>query len=197
MNVVNQDSSGLFPGRYTQHFAWRQPAEFALRLVSRGPDSRPLDNYYGSGEQIHEVGNMNPSVQERVTPNIAPGWEVSGGLIVSWLEKTQNADYDRPSDHIRYQLSWGPRTLWHNYAVREIRIAVFANEPQPSSTAELVGDQNSPQPTPINAGSYFIDPRSKTLVGFEWQKNDGSIGWAEYVDQQLDAAVPKNIGVAP
>jgi len=210
--IVNDFSSGLFPGYYAQELAWKSPATFTLKLTSpRSTTRKPgaiagtgdPDDFYGSGETIHEVGPSFPSTGPRVRFNSMPGWEVSGGFVISWLERTPTGGmFDHmPADFppgTRIDLTWGNRSTWHNHAVREIvGTLVMPSAPKPAAADIASPPASSPK---TNSGghtlSLFIDPANKTLIGIETPIN-GHIGYTEYVGQQFDATVTANVGVAP
>ena len=50
MRIEHQDSSGLFPGHYTQTLRWRHGGRFELRVVP--PDHSRVPDYYADGRQI-------------------------------------------------------------------------------------------------------------------------------------------------
>ena len=218
MRIVNQDSSGLYPGHSTQRFVWTCPMNFALTLTSKRPAhmhphmvanvglmGNVPDDFYGQGDSVREVGPGYPQTQKRVTFNQMPGWEVSGGFIVSWLERTPVGDmFEKPMPewpagaHVR--LDWGPRTIWHGHGVREI-VATESMDPPHPVAAEIVPGSAPAKTAPrseqnSDSVSLFIDPRSKTLVGVETREK-GKVGWAEYLDQQFDPVLPVDVSVVP
>ena len=58
MQIEHQDSSGLFPGRYTQTLKWRRGGHFELRVASKG--NRRVPDYYADGKQVLSIqpGNV-------------------------------------------------------------------------------------------------------------------------------------------
>src|SRR5438874_2653083 len=113
MRIEHQDSSGLFPGRYTQTLRWRRDGRFELRVVS--PGNRRVPDYYADGRQILMVrpGNVWSTEPLQPEPNTSPGWEVSGGAIMGWLQDTPSSRFFlSPPREMPIQCELGPRTSW-------------------------------------------------------------------------------------
>jgi hypothetical protein len=179
MRIEHQDSSGLFPGRYTQTLRWRRGGRFELRVVS--PRDQRVPDYYADGRQVLMIrpGNVWSTEPLQPEPNTAPGWEVSGGLIMGWLQETPSSRFFlEPPKNMSIQWELGPRTSWHGRAVRELR-------------AKMTWEQ---KPGPDY--SMFIDAQRPLLIGFEWVPNDKP-GWALYADQRLNPPLPASLGDSP
>jgi len=181
MHVDNQDTSGLFQGKYTQDLRWRKGGAFDLVARSReGKSKTELPDYYSRGRDVLEV---LPNGDTRNSPSLpaagtAAGWEVSSGYILSWLQGTHYAD-DVFSDRVGQAVSWkfGPRATWHAMNCREL-ILYIDGKPASSLT------------------SIFVDARQKTLLGLETHITK-KLGWALYSKQQFNSALPANVGKPP
>jgi hypothetical protein len=178
MRIEHEDSSGLFPGRYTQTLRWRRGGRFELQVVSSG--NRRVPDYYADGQHVLMIQPGNVWITEPLQPepNTAPGWEVSGGAIMGWLQDTPSGRFwlDPPR---RMPIQWelGPRASWQGRAVRELRATLPAPQPAPGI-------------------SLFLDAQRPLLIGFEWTNNN-KLGWAVYADQQPDPPLPVSLGDSP
>jgi hypothetical protein len=185
MRIEHQDSSGLYPGRYTQRLRWRRGGHFELLVTSKG--NRRVPDFYADGRHVlwsHPDHRWSPGelVPE---PNTAPGWEVSGGPIVSWLQDTWTGRaYLEPPKEMQLSWQFGPRTEWRGQRVREI-------------VGTIGGRRDA-------SFSLFVDAQRKLLVGVEYQvlvgaenQASGKVGWAVYADQQINPALLATVGNAP
>src|SRR5712692_648789 len=66
MRIEHQDSSGLFPGRYSQSLRWRRGGRFELLVTSRGNTRVP--NYYADGRQVLSIRPGNSWSSEALVP---------------------------------------------------------------------------------------------------------------------------------
>jgi hypothetical protein len=178
MRIEHQDSSGLSPGRYTQRLRWRRGGRFELVVVSKG--NRSVPDYYANGAQVVSIRAGDDRSTRELVPdqNTVPGWEVSGGPIMGWLQDTWSGRvYLEPTPEMQIVWEFGPRTQWHGQPVREIR-----------GTAG--GERR-------DAGlSLFVEARRKLLVGIESRAN-AKEGWDLYADQQINPALARALGDAP
>ena len=109
------------------------------------------------------------------------------GLDPSWRMALLHFFEQLPPEYptgASFVLTWGRRTTWHQYPVREI-VGVLTIPP--NSGAGPGGTQKM---------SFFIDGTARTLVGMEVPSN-GKVGYTEYAAQKFDAALPIDVGVAP
>ena len=178
MRVQHQDDSGLFPGAYTQKLRWRRGGRFVLRVTAQ--DRSEASDFFADGRQVVYSVNgrpMTPSLT--IPPNDAPGWEVSSGEIMGWLQ-------DTPASHFLFSpppgmaLTWtfGPRTVWHGMKVRELQ-----------------GHISNQGHTGVMA--LFLDPSGTLLLGHEGETTDGKPGYALYLDQTDNPPLPATLGTAP
>jgi hypothetical protein len=178
MRVEHQDSSGLFPGRYTQTLRWCRGGHFELRVASKGKTRVP--DYYADGKQVLSIQPGNVWMTGGLMPdaNTMPGWEVSGGPMLGWFQNTPSSRFflDPPGD-VKIEWAVGPRTTWRSRPVRELRGKV---------TREGGGSWIS----------IFVDPDRKLLIGMEYPLN-GKMGSVLYADQKLNPALPRALGEAP
>lgn len=181
MNIRHQDSSGLFPGTFSQTLRWRKGDRFTLLVKSQGNTEVP--DYYADGRQVHVVlpGGSRQSESIAPQPNRMPGWEVTGGTILGFLQNTDNSRlFFEPIKGMSLKWSYGPRTLWKGKKVREVAVHIARN-----------GEARTA------SGSFFVDAATNTLVGFEWDQVTGKMGYALYEDQQADLQLPTTLGDAP
>lgn len=178
MRIEHQDSSGLFPGRYSQSLRWRRGGRFELLVTPKG--SQKVPDFYADGRQVLWIrpGNVWTTGELMPDANTMPGWEVSGGPILGWLQSTPSSRFFlEPPKGTKIVWSHGPRTEWRGQKVREIRGRVV-------------------QETRDSTVSVFVDPERKLLLGMEYPLN-GKLGWMLYADQKLNPALPENLGEAP
>jgi hypothetical protein len=182
MTIEHNGSSGLFPGEFTQTMRWQQGGRFEL-LVTRpnpkGADNRAPD-YYANGAEVLSIRPNGSHSRDGIMPdpNTSPGWEVSGGMIMSWLQDTRTGKMilDPPKE-MPIVWSFGPRSEWRKLKVRE-----------------LVGTMKSPRGS--QTVNFFIDEVKRALVGFEYDFGRQK-GYAIYKDQKFNVALPATLGNGP
>ncbi|MEI8281599.1 MAG: hypothetical protein WCG75_04255 [Armatimonadota bacterium] len=166
-DLEQDNSSGLFSGKYHQHLEFKKGKGFKL-VVTGLKEARPdnvAPDYYCDGDDVSIKGR-----NDRVDPinkdkNIAPGYEVSGGVVMSWLlDSPMKVMFTKPPEGFDLQFSWGKRTEWKGIKVKEVVM-----------TRKIGGRSTS--------ACYFIAPDHKHLVGFEWTR-DGKTGILEYKNQK-------------
>jgi len=137
--IEHHDDSGLFPGDYTQKLVWTGKGKFDIKVTKpssyKPTQERPgglAPDYRADGTTVTSAWADGRTSSDAVTPreNSSPGWEVSGGLAMSFLERTKIVDYllDPPE---QYKLTWslGKATNWQDMEVREL-IAEFGGRDQ-------------------------------------------------------------------
>jgi hypothetical protein len=178
MKIEHYDSSGLYPGRFDQTLRWRKGGRFELTISS--PDNQKVPNFYADGVQTlalypdgrRSIGELRPD------PNTAPGWEVTGGLIVSWLEHTESCEkVFHPKEGLFVQWELGPRVQWRDHPVVEI-VGVISNQDKLSTL------------------SFFVNPEEKRLIGLETLAGDRTHA-ALYLAQKENPDLPDTLGVFP
>ncbi len=195
MQITHQDSSGLYPGAYTQQLQWQRGGRFELRNTSPqnkalredpSPPNEPraIPDFVADSTQVVSVlpSGTRRTEQEGPRPNSVPGWEVTGGSILSWLQDTPMGQLLlTPPPGTFGTWSFGPRTVWHGQKVREL-LAQWTNQGQ------------------TDTSSYFLSATSPTLVGFEWhtgKSGGGKIGYALYTNQKENPPLPTTLGNTP
>jgi hypothetical protein len=179
MVIEHHNSSGLFPGDFTQTLKWAKGNRFEL-LVSK-PNQNQSDNrapdYRSDGQDVVSIRSSGPPTSDPVAipRGISPGWEVSGGVILSWLVDgpTGKMMIDPPKD-FKAAWSFGPRSEWKKLKVRELVLTMKAR-----LEAQSV--------------SFFVDESKREVVGFEYDFGKQK-GYALYRDQKLNPDLPKTLG---
>jgi len=187
MTIEHQDSSGLFPGRYTQSLQWRKGGRFEL-IVTKPSDYQPqadapgglAPNYYCDGKtvvSIHRTGERTSRSLSR-EPNSTPGWEVAGGLILSWLMNGVTAErIANPPKGVTIEYRAGSARSWQGHAVREVIVEMSQSGKQ------------------LDLHAYF-GPERPELLGLEWM-HQGKPGAVHYLHQQANPTLPPTLGDPP
>jgi hypothetical protein len=185
--LVHHDDSGLFPGDYTQELKWRKGGRFELTVkkpskvkVVAGKPGQKAPNYYASGSQVVEIWPNKRRTESplEVPPNMSPGWEVSGGPVMGWLQATPVSDLVlNPPSSITAKWSPGTNTTWQGENVREI----------------LLNWSAGAQTTPV---SFYLSPDGRRLIGYAFT-TDSKTGWVIYKDQKLNPTLPDTLGTPP
>ena len=165
MTIRHQDTSGLYPGSFTQKLAWKRGGPFTLSVVS--PGNQKVPNFRATGQQVISTypDGRKLTAGLQIDPNTSPGWEVTGGLILSFLQHTPLSEFFlHPPKGMEIAWSYGSRTNWKGMKVKEL-------------VATVAGGGHS---EPVH---FFINEAGKQLIGFEW-KGNGKLGYAIYSDQQ-------------
>ncbi|MEZ0327757.1 MAG: hypothetical protein ACAH95_17825, partial [Fimbriimonas sp.] len=186
--LVHQDSSGLFPGSFTQELKWKKGGRFEL-IVTK-PNKKKLEpgsqggyapDFYSDGEQVHSFwkGNAQASTPIKPPENTSPGWEVSGGPILSFLvDSGVSKFYKNPPPHITLTFTWGPRVKWQGEEVREVKMAMTQ------------GDVTLPI-------YMFLTKDAKEFVGYEWETGKAKLGWMHYTNRKENPVLPLTLGTRP
>lgn len=184
MTIEHEDSSGLFPGRYTQSLKWRKGGRFEL-IVTKPSDYVPKADQFGSvapdyfcdGKtvvSVHRTGGRTSGSLRR-DPNSTPGWEVSGGLILSWLMDGSIANnLANPPSGWKIETLPGPEKTWNDTKVR---------------TLVLRFSQGSRS---LEAQLYF-STQGPELVGMEWS-SEGKTLSVRFLDQKINPPLPETLG---
>lgn len=171
-DLVHDHSSGLFPGKYEQHLDFVKGKGFKL-VVTGLKGTRPSDcapDYFCDGKDVTTIGRNEGTRALNQDANISPGYEVSGGLILTWLLESPNKDiFNNPPNGVKFNFSWGKDTSWHSQKVSEIVVKV---------EVEKVS----------NSVSIFFDPEQKQMVGFEYVA-DKQTGWMMYKNQKQNPSI--------
>ena len=172
-DIEHDYSSGLFPGKYKQHFEFKKGKGFKLVVIpSKDSDGKDkiAPNFYCDGVDVTTVGRFDGTKPINKDANSMPGYEVSGGLIFTWLLDTPSKTlFNNPPEGFKIDEEWGTRKLWHDEKVDEIIMKVSQGE-----TTHLV--------------SFFLDTDHKRLIGNEWTVN-GKTGYMIYRNQKDNPSV--------
>ena len=195
MNIQHYGDTGMYPGPYSQQIQWRRGGRFELRNTSPQnkalhEDSSPSPTYtpqsvpdfVADGTQVVYIlpSGHRRSGQEAPQPNVVPGWEVTGGMIVGWLQ-------DTPTSHFFFNplppgvtLTWsfGPRTVWRGLKVRELQGHILNHGH-------------------VSAFSLFLDSSAPMLAGAAGEAANGKPGYTLYLDQKENPPLPAALGNAP
>lgn len=187
MSIEHQDSSGLFPGTYKQELKWMKGGRFQL-IVTKSSDYKPTEgkpggvapNYYCDGKSvmsIHPDGSRTSRSAGR-EPNTTPGWEVSGGVIISWLMNGTTAEFlEKPPQGFNLEFAAGPMKTWNDLNVRELVLTM------------------SGQDRKVDLHLYFA-ASSPELLGMQWTNNN-QVSIAKYLNQQRNPKLPETLGNPP
>jgi hypothetical protein len=190
MTIQHKDSSGLFPGAYTQTLKWRKGDAFELVVTKKsgvkqvpGQPGSAAPNYYCSdGATVTAVSQDRPRVESGLAHdvNTMPGWEVAGGVILSELLGSPSFGLIfSPPPGMSAHWNWGKAAKWQGEQVKEI----------------VVGWQTQGRSEDI---SFYVSPNGKRVVGFSFKDGGGGKpGWAHYMNQVENPAMPKGLGAAP
>jgi hypothetical protein len=185
--IEHTDSSGLFPGEFTQSLKWRKGGRFELIVTKkskfkprRGEPGGLAPNYYGDGTVVVAV---MPDGTRRTSPIVpdkgtSPGWEVSGGPIMSALFDTEVFRfYAKPPPNVQISFDAGRTTSWERTPVREIVVTMLN-----------FGE--------VATGRMFFAVDGKEFVGqsFEMGRFRGKM---VYRDQKRNEPLPETLGTPP
>lgn len=192
MTIEHHDSSGLFPGSYRQLLNWRktaqpgklgpggQPTTNRFELIVTDRQSSNAPDYFCNGSGV--MARWSDGRKEFRTPfenaNTMAGWEVTGGLILGWLQDTPGSKViTDPPEGMKAIYDFGSAREWKGEKVKEI----------------VIGWQMGETKRDIH---LFTSPKFDRLVGFEWPFAKGT-GWAHYQDQKRNLRQPKSLGDYP
>ena len=171
--ILHHEDSGLFPGDYVQALHWTKPATFTLKVTKPNKSGgNKAGDFSCDGSTVHIVGGTYPLGDRPLNtdPNQLPGYEVSGGPILSWLLKSPSADmFLNPPNGYKMALAWGAPTTWQGVKVKAINC-----------------DMSTPKG--VGAGSMtitlFLNERADELLGYQFEEN-GKVKFLLYSDQTL------------
>ena len=172
-DIEHDFSSGLFPGQYKQHLEFKRGKGFKLVVTSlrvAAIKDKIAPDYYCDGVNVTTVGRFDGTQPINKDANSSPGYEVSGGLIMTWLlDSPLKGLLDKPREGMKIEADWGPRKLWHDEKVDEIIFKVT-----------MGGDST--------VSHFFLDPDHKRLIGNEWF-NVSKLGYKIYRNQKENPLV--------
>lgn len=168
VELQHDNSSGLFSGQYHQQLVFKKDKGFKLVVTGIKGADRPSNvapDYYCDGVDVTTKGRMDGVRPINKDPNTMPGYEVSGGLIMTWLLDSHTKSYfSKPPEGMGISMSWGKRTTWHEEKVVEVVMTMKMG-------------------TEVSEMNLFLDSDKKRFVGNEWTR-DGKTGWMMYKNQK-------------
>ena len=169
--LVHHNDSGLFPGDYVQSLSWEAPNSFSLKVTTPASgESHRAPDFTCTNGSIHTEGGTYPTRPDEplnTDINTMPGYEVSGGPILSWLLKSPSANLViDPPNGMTATYAWGQPGLWHNMDVKVIMMTWTVSK----NNSQLV--------------KLYLNPKGDELVGWQYQLN-GKTGYLIYKNQKL------------
>lgn len=185
MTIEHDHSSGLFPGLYTQELKWKEGGKFELKVTKpakytkedKRRNEAPL--YLANGDDVLSVYPDGRTMRSPLSPdeNTMPGWEVAGGPIVSFLQKTHSSEiYRNPEKTFKCEYSFGKATQWSGMAVREIVMNISTGQ----GTAPAI--------------HWYLDPKAPKLLGMAVDSPGMPKGSAIYKNQVDNPKLPDDLG---
>lgn len=189
--IVHYNSSGLYPGSYEQSLKWKA-GKFELKVTKRS-DSVPKEgsvgttapDFYCNGREVLYVRDSRIEARNNPVPdqNSMPGWEVSGGFIISFLQKTRNAQWLlNPPEPFTLTCKLLEPKEWKGERARPIELMVTKG-----------GDE---QVTLV----LFVAADELRLIGWEaklqpgGQSSEETVAWLWYKDQKFNPPLPEDLG---
>ncbi len=173
--IVHHESSGLFPGDYQQSLTWTKPGAFTLKVTKPATgQTRTAGDFTSDGANVTTVGGTGyPNAGTRplnTDKNLSPGYEVSGGPIMSWLLKSPQSNfYINPPEGIKASLAGDKPMTWHGVKVLVIDVKW-----------EMPGrESHGPE-----VMKMFLNEQGDEFLGFKWSRQ-GLTGSLTYTEQKL------------
>lgn len=168
-HLTHHNSSGLFPGDYEQDLVWNAPKTFTLKVTKASKADRTAPDYISDGKTVKSMrsGKLERSDSVEIPDNTSPGWEVSGGMAMSWLMKTQVGSFFlTPPPNFTVKYRFGDTKEWQGTPVSEI-------------IGDFTMDGN---PVPIH---IFLNPSRTALVGLSTESPQLT-GYMKYTKISID-----------
>lgn len=187
--IEHEDDSGLFPGHYIQELKWRKDRRFELRVTVKsdlkedppfGTHGVHAPDFFCDGSEVARVkeGRTVKIDPINVDPNVMPGWEVSGGLVISALMHTQTLTWlAHPAKGMELNFAEGKTTRWKGEAVHEIVVTTGSGEKSPPS-------------------SFYLSQDGRSLVGASSVRGGKEV-WMRYTHEKRNPSLPANLGATP
>jgi hypothetical protein len=176
MTIEHHESNGLFPGDFSQELQWSK-GRFELRVSAppKAPAPEAPTYFCDSKQVVSMVDGAGQAVLLTRDIREMPGWEVTGGLVLSWLERTGFADFIwHPPIGVEASVSCdGPKT-WQKEDTEQLTLTE--------------GEGRARQKMRL-----YVSPDHRRLIGFGWDR--GKVhGWAHYRDQKERTDLPATLG---
>ena len=121
VTIEHHNSSGLFPGEFTQSLKWKGKDCFSLNVIKRGNSSAPDFSSDGSTvtEKSKDGGVKTYPVSK--SQNVSTPYGVSGGLIMSWLLKDPSVQMLlSPPAGMKIEYSLNEKSKWQGQDVKSL-----------------------------------------------------------------------------
>lgn len=187
VTIECHDASGLFPGNYEQTLKWKKGGRFEIVVTKKSDYSPKPDipgiqapDYFSNGTSVlmRRVDGSTSVDSIVVDPNTSPGWQVTTGLILGWLQQTPSSRFlVDPPQGFKTHYEWGEKKQWTDTPVREL-------------IAKIEGQGRNV------AISLFLSLDMPELVGYEVQGN-GKRQWLRYRDAKSNPDLPATLGDHP
>ena len=185
--IESHDGSGLFPGNYEQTLKWKKGGRFEIIVTKKSdyvpqadmPGLQAPDYFCNGTDVLMRRADGTSSVRSIVVDaNTMPGWEVSTGLLLTWLQNSLIGRFlFEPPAGLKTEFSWGERKDWEGQPVREVLVTMNAQ-----------GDTWTV--------SLFLDSEKPVLIGQE-SKREGKRGWMRYRTAKENPDLPTTLGEHP
>jgi hypothetical protein len=173
VTIESQDASGLYPGHFVLELKWKGDKKFEMKVVE---ETKPAPTASGSSVPsfVSDGANVTTSGAGRETtvrelntdPNISPGYEVAGGLLMlALLDSPSGKTLFDPPKEFKIEYSYGNTSEWKATKVKEIVMSLEG------------GGQKT-------AYSVFLSEDGKWLVGAQYPIN-GKTGWVHYKNAKV------------
>lgn len=191
--IEHYNSSGIYPGHYVMHLRWK-PGAFELKVVERKSDNVVTPNFYCRDGRVVTFTRDLRRLEEssEVRPNFMPGWEVAGGLNLSCLMQTPNAEtfFIEPiKPKLPPNLPPGQEPKEQGYAFRMGQKREFQDERVQEIIVSVLGENSF-------EFSVFTQRTGRTIVGTEIV-NPSLTGWTVYRDIKVNGPMPDDLGTPP
>lgn len=187
--IEHQDDSGLFPGHYVQELKWRKDKRFELKVTLKshlkedppfGKHGVAAPDFFCDGSEVARVKDGRTVQTDPINhdSNVIPGWEVSGGLIMSALMRTSTVDWlGHPGQGVVMDYADGKAIHWKGEAVHEIVLT--------TRTAEM-----------SRTLSFYLSPNGRLLLGMS-SVVKGKVVWMRYTKQKRNPGMRAALGTPP
>lgn len=187
VTIESHDGSGLFPGNYEQTLRWKKGGRFEI-IVTKKSDYVPKDgvpggqapDYFSNGKDVlTRRPDGSTSVRSIVVDaNTMPGWEVTTGLLLTWLQDSPIGRFlFEPPKGFSLKLLWGTKNSWEGCDVREVLVDMSQGNEKHVVSLFLLKDK----------------PELLGQESFEGEKRK----WMRYKDAKENPSLPAKLGDHP
>ncbi len=184
VDIVHDNTSGLFPGKYEQHLKVRKDMRFELKVTKPSAEEHRAPDYYSNGTMVYEDWKHKPeaSLTEPIMrPNTVPGWEVSSGLLLSWVCKTPTGKtWVNGAPGWEMKFTEVKESEWHEKPVRETTLDMGA----PGSDNRFVM-------------TIYFDPEKPIIRGWTSKDFNGKPLELQYKNFKANPDLPETLGDHP